>query len=115
MIFEKELWLTLVFCGAVGSLWAEVTTVTEKEAAGWLDLLIPLQHEKSIRQKASLRPEGLAIRLRANASDVEKQALAELLGLLQEKTGESPSGSEFEVLIGASAADVRLSGRFTYP
>jgi len=110
MIRVKEFCLALVLCGGVGSLWAEVATVADKEAAGWLDSLIPLPHEISIRQKVSLRPEVLAIRVRANASEVEKQALADLLTLIREKTGASPTGSEFEALIGVADEQGRLEG-----
>lgn len=90
---------------AVAALWcavaqAEVAPVSETEALTWKRYVLPLPHEMSLTAVVRLRPTSVAFKLRAKAGALEQQALSELQGLFQEKAGITPTGKEFEILLG---------------
>src|SRR6266568_8544594 len=84
------------------TLCAGVGPVTPREIQEWTRHLLPLPHEMAIRQKYTVHPNGVAIKVREAAGAIEKQAAQELAELFKLKTGAAPSGKEFEIRIGVS-------------
>ena len=74
--------------------------MVEKE---WLRHLLPLPHEISIKGQIDCEAAEIAIKLRADAGPVERQAAAELEQLLTDRTGVSPRGGGFEIHLGVVA------------
>jgi hypothetical protein len=93
-------------------LTAQPESVSPAEAKIWLRHLLPLPHEVAITGKIALPPAEIAIRLRENATEIERQA-AELVGsLFREKALISPGGKSFEIRIGAATAGESPDERF---
>ena len=89
---------------------AEVGKVNKKDESKWLRHLLPLPHSISIKKKNTLSPDDIAITLRKNAGDIEKQAASELKQLFKEKAGVVPSGKAFEIVIGVVDSRGRVRG-----
>ncbi|MBM3264488.1 MAG: hypothetical protein FJY97_13820 [candidate division Zixibacteria bacterium] len=76
----------------------------------WLRYLIPLPHEISWEGMTVRPPDEVGIRLREGAGAIERQAVLELERLFVEKTGVSPTGQGFTLLIGVVDEKGRLDG-----
>jgi hypothetical protein len=100
----------LLLLGLAPTAHPEIVNVPRDAAQKWLRHVLPLPHEVAIPRKAVLRPEGVSIRLRDNAGEVEKNAARELEEFFKQKTGTVPAGKDFEIAIGILDADGRASG-----
>ncbi|MDP6506579.1 MAG: hypothetical protein QF886_23340, partial [Planctomycetota bacterium] len=56
--------------------------------------------EISLDAKFALSPEDIALVLRADAGDIEKNAMGELEALFSRKTGDVPAGGSFTIMVG---------------
>jgi len=72
-------------------------TVDEKAL---LRQVLPLPKEIRVAQQVKINPADVIIRSRSNAGPMERQAISELTDLFKTKTGLSPSGKGFEIIIG---------------
>ena len=79
---------------------AETKTVTGTEQNAWLRRLLPLPHEISIERKVTLDPSDIAIITGKDAGPAVLKAAESLKNLLAAKTGKTPSGKRFEILLG---------------
>ena len=84
--------------------------VTASEERQWLRHLMPLPHEIAVTGETAVAPADIAIRLRAEAGEVERHAAPELEALFVEMVGVQPSGSRFEIAIGVADAQGELEG-----
>lgn len=83
-------------------------SVSGLEAATWLRWVVPLPKQVSIPAKQVVPLEGVAIRLRQGAGDVEQFAADQLRAILAcKQRGES----RFELLLGVCDAEGRLEGQ----
>ena len=89
---------------------AEVATVSSEESVGWCDHLIPLPHEIEITRQVAVPPQDVSFAVRADAGDVEQQALAELMALFKEKAGVEPRGQGFTIRLDLIDGQGRLGG-----
>ncbi len=97
--------LTAFVAGAA----ANVRPVTPVEEKALVRHLIPLPHEIRIARMAALAPGDVRITVRPGATEIEKNAAAELSALFRERTGKEPSGNGFEIRIGVN--DSRMGAR----
>ena len=84
-----------------------VKQIVEKE---WFRHLLPLPHEICIKGQVDCEAAEIAIKLRADAGPVERQAAAELEQVLVDRTGVSPRGGGFEIALGVVAPGQGLGG-----
>ena len=89
---------------------AENIKVTSKEQDSWLRYLIPLPQKISIKQKISLEPKDVSIKVREHGSDKEKYATSKIERLFKDKTGAIPSGKTFEIIVGIMDKEGKLDG-----
>jgi len=89
---------------------AAVETVSPQEEQLWLQHLIPLPHEISIRQKAVLGPDGVRFTLRPNPGAIETNALGQLHQLFVDKAGIAPAGDAFDIVLGVLDEEGRVAG-----
>ncbi|OGD21128.1 MAG: hypothetical protein A2W03_03905 [Candidatus Aminicenantes bacterium RBG_16_63_16] len=90
---------------SVHLLWAaQPEPISPEEARSWMRHLLPLPHEIAIKGKFALPPAELSIRLRENATEIEKQAAEQVRGLFKEKAGIAPEGKSFEIRLGVMEA-----------
>ena len=88
---------------------AEIRSVSPAEEKALVRHLIPLPHEIRIQRQVILPPGEVGVAVRPGATDIEKNAAAELEALFREKAGVPPSGKRFEIRIGVN--DPRMSAR----
>ncbi len=98
----------LIAVSAAGA-YAGVSTVTPAEGKVLVRHLIPLPHEIRIEKKAVVSPGDVRITVRPGATEIERNAAAELSALFRERTGKEPSGNGFEIRIGVN--DPRMGAR----
>ena len=83
---------------------AQPEPVSQKEARIWVRHLLPLPQEITITGKITLPPAEISIRLRKNATEIEKQAAGLIRSLLRRKPVSRPKGKSFEIRIGVTDA-----------
>ena len=76
------------------------TTVTEQEQKEWVQRVIPLPKEISLDAKVVLSPDDIALVLRTNAGDIEKNALGEIEQLFRQRSGGAPADGKFTIIVG---------------
>ena len=97
---------------------AEIQPVNKVEEAKWLQWVIPLPREIAIQRKVAISAKQITITLNPEASQLERDAAAELAEVFQQKaginvpisTGKSV-GSGIEILLGTCGKDGRLAAR----
>jgi len=96
---------TLVLAALLGlASRATATELAPQREAAWRRWLIPLPKEVRIEGEVELPPSGISVRLRANATDVEKAGAERIRELLPGGAASADTAS-FEILIGAAAPD----------
>lgn len=99
----------------LGAIAEEILPVTVGEAGQWLNNVIPLPKEVSLTQQVTLPACDVTLTLRANASDLERNALRKLQTLFLDKAGaEGVAAEKFEILLGVCDASGRV-GDVTVP
>lgn len=76
----------------------------------WRREVLPLPHELAIEQVRRLKPDAIRIRGRSGVSGLEHISVSTVVALFKEKTGVTPDGKEFEILIGLMDDKGRLEG-----
>ncbi|MFO7948088.1 MAG: glycoside hydrolase family 20 zincin-like fold domain-containing protein [Armatimonadota bacterium] len=74
--------------------------VSSEQAVAWTDWLIPLPQEISIERAVTASPDDVGVRLRRDATDIERNAAAQLEALFEERTGAAPHGHGFRIIMG---------------
>ncbi len=80
------------------------------ESRIWVRHLLPLPQEITITGKIALPPAEISIRLRKNATEIEKQAAGQIRSLFEEKARIAPEGKSFEIRIGVTDAGESPAG-----
>ena len=93
-----------------GDVAAQVQPVTDRETGDWIRWIIPLPKEVRWAGKLVLPVSAVDLRLRADATDVERAARDELVELIQKKTGVEQPGEPFTILIGVCDATGKIDG-----
>jgi len=96
--------------GMIGSLWAAPQPVAKDEAQGWLNHLLPLPHEITIAKSVTIKPADLGIVVKTDAGPVQRQILADLTALFQERAGQAPSGTAFQIILGVLDEKGQIEG-----
>ena len=89
---------------AAGNASSSVQPVSDSEAQQWLRWVIPLRKRVLLTGKLVLPASALAPRLRDHATDVERTARDELVGLIAKKTGTEQLAGSFPILMGVCDA-----------
>ncbi len=90
---------------------AEAAPVSGRDAAAWLRWTIPLPKRIEIKGQVTLPPDQVGVRLRRDASDVERNAAAQLEALFQDRAGVEPRGREFAIILGVCDDQGAVRGR----
>jgi len=99
----------------LGAVAEGVLPVTVDEAGQWLNGVIPLPKEVSLAQQVTLSACDVTLTLRADAGDLERNALRKLQTLFLDKAGaEGVAAGKFEILLGVCDASGRV-GDVTVP
>ncbi len=103
-----------------GNTASQVQAVSDREAQEWLRWVIPLPKQVRLTGKLALPAADVAVRLRTDATDVERTARDELVGLITKKTGTKKTGTKnmdtkklagsFPILIGVCDAQGMIDG-----
>ena len=78
--------LGMLVAGPIAAAY-QVEPVSEQEVKAWLEWVIPLPKQVEITGKAAVPVSKLRVSLHPEASELERQAVAELAELLKDKTG----------------------------
>ena len=92
------------------SVSTEVRSVSGSETEEMKRHLLPLPHEISVEHKVVLPPGDIGIKLRNNAGNAERHAIAQLRRLFKEKADVEATGDKFEILAGIIDSDGTLDG-----
>jgi len=106
------LWIGAIMLGVglMNTAFGAVCPVDEAEAKQWLNHVIPLPKQIEIRNKQVLPPAGIAVQCRKDAGAVEQNAARELEDWFKARTGMTPTGSVFTILLGVLDAQGNLAG-----
>jgi len=103
-------WMVVGF-GMIGSVWAAPQAVPEAEQQQWIKHLLPLPHEIAIAKSVTLKPADIGIVIRNDAGPVQVQILADLTALFQERAGQMPTGTTFQIILGVLDEKGQVEGR----
>lgn len=106
----KPLLIALSMASICLCLFANTVPVAPAEAKQYLNHLLPLPHKIAMEEKAILNPDGVSLKLRKGATDIEKNAFSILEGLFKEQIGRVPTGKDFEIIIGMLDKDGKVAG-----
>ncbi|NLY00092.1 MAG: hypothetical protein GXY83_28670 [Rhodopirellula sp.] len=107
----KWYWWTTIGLAMAGSVCAAPQAVPEAEQQQWLGHLLPLPHEIAVAGAVTRKPADVGIVVRIDAGPVHEQIYAELAALFQEGSGQIPTGSGFEILVGLLDDKGQVEGR----
>ena len=96
---------------ALGMSAAGAVPVNADKPDQWLNWVIPLPKEASIKRQVTLPAGEVKLTLRAGAEGLEQNALRKLQGLFYDKAGVTDAAAgQFEILLGVCDAQGRIGG-----
>jgi len=90
---------------------AKVEPLADGEAEMWLRWVIPLPKQVRFEGNLAMPVADIALQLRRDATDIERQAADELDGLLAKKTGVKHFNGDFPIRIGICNAEGKIDGK----
>ena len=98
-----------VFLTSPAAAWSAPVAEPAQNVAGWLNWLIPLPKEVSLREQVTLPADEVKITLAAGGGEIEQNAARRLRNVFLEKAGAgAEAGSGFEILLGICDAGGRI-------
>lgn len=111
MIRLKIIWQAAVLSFfLINDLNAETIKITQDEQDQWIRNVIPLPHEICISGKIVVKPEDVSLHIVEGAGEIEIKAAEMLYSFFCEKTGKTPSGNKFYLVLGIVDKDGQLNG-----